>query len=117
VSKKILVVDDEVDVRMFLTTLLEENGYEVITADNGLAGYNLAKSEKPDLISLDLQMPDKTGTDFYRQFDRDPELSSTPIIVVSGLSGRYLAVKKAVAVFDKPIDKEEYLAAVKKAIG
>jgi CheY-like chemotaxis protein len=116
VSKKILVIDDEVDVRVFLTTLLEENGYEVISADNGLRGFELAKSERPDLVSLDLQMPDKSGTDFYRRLSRDSQLKDTPVIVVSALSGRYLAVKDAVAVFDKPIDPDEFLSAVAQAL-
>jgi CheY-like chemotaxis protein len=117
VGKKILVIDDEQDVRTFLVTLLEENGYEVISADNGLKGFELAQREHPDLVSLDLQMPDKSGTDFYRRASRDPDLKATPIIVVSALSGRYLAVKDAVAVFDKPIDPDEYLSAVAQAIG
>ena len=116
-AKKILVVDDEADVRLFLTTLLEQNGYETITAEDGLAALEVARRENPDLISLDLQMPDKTGTDFYKNLSRDPDLKETPIIVVSALSGRYLAVKRAVAVFDKPIDADEYLAAVRGAIG
>ena len=112
VSKKILVIDDEPDIRMFLTTLLAENGYETVTAADGLSGFEIAKREKPDLVSLDLQMPDKSGTDFYRRITRDPELKDTPIIVVSALSGRNLAVKGAVAVFDKPIDPDEYLTAI-----
>jgi CheY-like chemotaxis protein len=116
-GKKILVIDDERDVRVFLSTLLEQNGYEVLTAEDGLTGFELAQREKPDLVSLDLQMPDKSGTDFYRRLTRDPQLKKTPIIVVSALSGRYLAVKEAVAVFDKPIDPDEYLSAVAHALG
>jgi CheY-like chemotaxis protein len=115
-GKKILVIDDEPDVRLFLTTLLEEAGYETIEADNGLTGFEIAKQEKPDLVSLDLQMPDQTGTEFYKRLSRDSELKATPIIVVSGLAGRNLAVKNPVAVFDKPIDREEFLAKVAEAL-
>ena len=115
-SKKILVIDDEPDIRMFLTTLLAENGYETVTAADGLSGFEIAQREKPDLVSLDLQMPDKSGTDFYRRITRDPELKDTPIIVVSALSGRNLAVKGAVAVFDKPIDPDKFIEAVEKAL-
>ena len=116
-SKKILIIDDEQDVRLFLTTLLEENGYQTVTAEDGLAAFAVAQREKPDLVSLDLQMPNQTGTEFYKRMSRDPELKNTPIIVVSGLAGRNLAVKRPVAVFDKPIDRERFLAVVKETIG
>ena len=115
-SKKILVIDDEADVRLFLTTLLEENGYDTCTAENGVEGYAVAVKEKPDLVSLDLAMPNQTGTDFYRKLIKNKELKDTPIIVVSGLAGRHLAVSRPVAVFDKPIDRDEFLAAVARAL-
>jgi CheY-like chemotaxis protein len=115
-SKKVLVVDDEADVRTFLTTVLKKGGYETVTATNGAEGLAIARQEKPDVVILDLQMPDKTGTDFYRKLIKDKEIGGTPIIVVSGLAGRHLAVREPVAVFDKPIDPDEFLAAVEKAV-
>jgi CheY-like chemotaxis protein len=62
-------------------------------------------------------MPNQSGTDFYRRLMKDKELSDTPIIVVSGLAGRHLALKEPVAVFDKPIDPHEFGAAVDRALG
>ena len=62
-------------------------------------------------------MPRQSGTDFYRKLAGDKDLSRTPIIVVSGLAGRHLAVKKPEAVFDKPIVPAEFLAAVREALG
>ncbi len=115
-SKKILVIDDEADVRLFLTTLLEENGYATCTAENGVEGFEVAVREKPDLVSLDLAMPNQTGTDFYRKLIKNKDLRDTPIIVVSGLAGRHLAVSRPVAVFDKPIDRDEFLEAVARAL-
>ncbi|MGD8394968.1 MAG: response regulator [Candidatus Eiseniibacteriota bacterium] len=115
-SKTVLVIDDEADVRLFLTTLLEEHGYATLTAENGVEGFEIAERERPDLVTLDLQMPDQTGTDFYRRVTRHPELRTTPIIVVSGLAGRHLAVKDAIAVFDKPIDRDEFIEAVSRAL-
>ena len=109
--KKILVVEDEPDQRAYLTTLLKDNGYNVVTASDGRKALETARTEKPDLVILDIMMPDQTGTDFNRKLSRDKNLKDTPIIVVSGLSVRYLAVKKAVAVFDKPIVPEEFLVA------
>ena len=61
-------------------------------------------------------MPHETGTGFYRKFSRGKEYERTPVIVVSGLAGRELAVKKPAAVFDKPIDPDEFITAVKKAL-
>ena len=66
-SKKILVVDDEADVRRFLTAVLQKRGHETVTAADGREAYEIAERERPDLIILDLQMPDQTGTDFYRR--------------------------------------------------
>ncbi len=116
-AKKVLVVDDEQDVRIFLRTALKKNGYEVIVAHNGVEGLELARQEKPDLITLDLMMPKQTGTDMYRNLAKSKELRAIPIIVISGLSGRHLAVSKPFAVFDKPIDPDAFIATVKRAIG
>jgi CheY-like chemotaxis protein len=115
-SKKVLVVDDEADVRKFLTAVLEKHGYETLTAEDGTKALEVAKKERPDLVILDLHMPHETGTGFYRKFSRGKEYDDTPVIVVSGLAGRELAVRKPVAVFDKPIDPDEFIAAVKKAL-
>ena len=114
--KYILIVDDEDDVRMFLQTLLEDNDYETQTANDGDVAYKMCKERKPDLITLDLQMPHETGTRFYRSIMKNENLKDVPVIVISGLAGRHLAVSEAVAVFDKPVDKDELLEAVKKAL-
>jgi len=116
-SHKILVVDDEDDVRRFLTAVLEKRGYVVVTAEDGRQAYSIAEQQRPDLIVLDLQMPNKTGTDFYRRLTKHDELREIPIIVVSGLAGRHLAVSSAFAVFDKPINPDEFLATVERALG
>jgi CheY-like chemotaxis protein len=116
-SKRILVVDDEADVRRFLTAVLEKRGHETLTAADGVEAYDVVEREKPDLIILDLAMPHQTGTDFYRRLMRDRELSQIPIIVVSGLAGRHLALKEPVAVFDKPIDPEEFGDTVDRTLG
>ncbi|MFH1436872.1 MAG: response regulator [Pseudomonadota bacterium] len=115
-KKKIMVVDDEEDQLDFYSMVLEDSGYEVITAKNGKEALDAARREKPDLVVLDLMMPNQTGTDFYRKLSREKELKDTPIIVVSALSYRYLAVKRAAAVFDKPVDREKFLEAVGKAL-
>jgi CheY-like chemotaxis protein len=116
-SKKILVVDDEADVRAFLTAVLNKHGFETVTANDGHQALELIQSQSFDLVTLDLMMPNKTGTDFYRKVVKDKDLSQIPVIIVSGLPGRHLAVKEPAAVFDKPIDPDAFIAAVEKALG
>jgi CheY-like chemotaxis protein len=113
----ILVVDDEADVRTFLVAVLQKRGYETLTAADGREAFAVLQRDRPDLVILDLQMPNQTGTDFYRRLTKDRELSRTPVIVVSGLAGRHLAVKEPVAVFDKPIDPDEFGETVDRALG
>ncbi len=115
-SKRILVVDDEADVRTFLSALLKKNGYEVITADDGVEGLRLVKEENPALITLDLLMPKQSGTDMYRNLQKDKQLASIPVIVISGLAGRHLAVPAPLAVFDKPIQADKFIEVVDKAL-
>ena len=116
-TKKILVIDDEADVRTFLTAVLKRNGYETVTAANGLEALEVAREHKPDLITLDLMMPNKSGTDFYRNLAKDEELAKIPVIVISGTPGRHLAIKEPVAVFDKPINPIDFMDAVWRGLG
>jgi len=115
-AAKILVVDDEHDVRVFLSGVLEREGYATFVAGDGVEAFDMLEREKPDLVILDLQMPHQTGTDFYRRLTHHHELSEVPVIVVSGIAGRHLAVREPFAVFDKPIDESEFIAAVEKAL-
>jgi CheY-like chemotaxis protein len=115
-KKKILVLDDEKHIVTYLKTLLRQKGYEPISAFNVEEALEAAHREKPDLVILDLMMPKQTGTDFARRLSHDKDLKDTPIIVVSAIAGRELAVHKPVAVFDKPIDPDKFIEAVEKAL-
>ena len=115
--KKILVVDDEKDVVEFYRDLLEDNGYEVSFAYDGLKAMELVKREKPDLILLDLQMPEETGTGFYRKLHNKNDFKDIPIIIVSGLAGRNLAVSKSVVVIDKPPEEAKILEEIQRSLG
>jgi CheY-like chemotaxis protein len=117
VTKRILVVDDEPDVREFLSTYLEDVGYEIRTARDGVKAMDMVEQEKPDLILLDLMMPEETGTGLYRKLHHRKEFKDIPVIVISGVAGRDVAVSRSVPVFDKPIDKELLLKAIEEAIG
>jgi len=116
-SKKILVVDDDPNIMKYLETLFTDAGYQVVTAKDGRQAYEVFETERPDLISLDLDMPEQWGPRFYRQLRKNPEYKDTPVIVVSGLSGIDHAVKDAVANIKKPFDRDELLKVVKDTIG
>ncbi|MBI4963079.1 MAG: response regulator [Desulfomonile tiedjei] len=116
-SKKILVVDDEPHVVKYLTTFFNDCGYDTCSAGDGEQALEVLKEEKPDLVTLDLQMPNETGTRFYRNLMKDKEFKNVPVIVISGIPGRHLAVTKPIAVFEKPIDRDALLATIQKAIG
>ena len=127
--KKILIVDDEADVCQYLTTLFRDNGYEPLTAKDGEEGIQLARNEKPDLVTLDITMPKKSGIRFYREMKEDAELKKIPIIVVTGVTGygndpdefkKFLSTRKQVpppeGFMSKPIDRDELLEMVSKQL-
>jgi CheY-like chemotaxis protein len=116
-SKRVLVVDDEEDVRGFLQNLLEDNGYLVEIAEDGVKGMEAIKKQRPDLVLLDLLMPNETGTGLFRKLHNKEELKKIPIIVISGLAGRNVAVSKDVPVFDKPIDEKGLLNKIEEVLG
>ena len=115
--KKILVVDDEPHVVKYLTTFFEDCGYKTCSAGDGEKALEVLRQEKPDLVTLDLQMPNETGTRFYRNLMKDKAFKDIPVIVISGIPGRHLAVSKPIAVFEKPIDRDALIATIKKSIG
>lgn len=115
-AKKILVIDDDPNVAGYLTTLFEDNGYTTFQAENVQAGIEAARRERPDLITLDLEMPGDWGPRFYRKMSQDPDLKNTPVIVISGLSGNEYAIGKAVATLTKPFDREELLRIVQDTL-
>jgi CheY-like chemotaxis protein len=116
-KKTILVVDDEKDVVEYLTDLLEDNGYEVTPAYSGVEAMKSIAGERPDLILLDLLMPEETGTGLYRRLHHRKEYRDIPVIVISGLAGSYLAVSKSVPVIEKPPDEDRVLWEVAKVLG
>jgi CheY-like chemotaxis protein len=85
---KILVVDDELSLRLFIAAVFETAGYVTATAKNGAEGTQKAREMRPDLISLDLMMPGQGGLKMYRELKADPELAKVPVMVVSAVSGK-----------------------------
>jgi CheY-like chemotaxis protein len=85
-AKRVLVVDDELDMRTFLTTLLETSGYKPLSAADGKEGMEVAREKKPSVIILDVMMPNESGISMYRELKNDPVLKDVPVVMVSALS-------------------------------
>jgi len=128
-AKRILIIDDEPDMVTYLATLLEDNGYEILTASDGEEGLSKVKSDKPDLVSLDLLMPNKTGIKMFREMRKDSEIANIPVVMVTGFGKddvpsmdfkkwiQERAIRPPEAYIEKPVDPDVLLAAIKKAIG
>jgi CheY-like chemotaxis protein len=115
-AKKILIIDDDPIIVKYLKTLLEDNGYETCVATSSSEGLKVVRAEKPDLITLDLEMPGEWGPRFYRKLRQDKDLRNIPILVISGIDGDH-AIKDAVDFIPKPFDPDKVLGIVKKTIG
>lgn len=80
---KIVIAEDEPDIRDLIRFTLQFAGYEVFAGSNGEEGYELAKQEKPDIVLMDVRMPKMTGYEACRKIKADPELKDTPVIFLS----------------------------------
>jgi len=80
---KIVIAEDEPDIRELIAFTLRFAGHEVIAGANGQEGYDLTKQEHPDLAMFDVRMPKMTGYDACRKIKADPEISHTPVIFLS----------------------------------
>lgn len=81
--KKVLIVDDEPSLRFLIASTLEDEGYELIEAADGLEAYDLIKKEKPDLIILDVMMPGMTGYELCTKIKQDPKMREIIIIMLT----------------------------------
>jgi len=119
-QKKILVVDDEIQLIELVQTRLEANGYEVITANDGEEGLEKAKSEKPDLIILDVMMPKMDGYKVCSLLKNDEQYKNIPIILFTGKAQEdFEDVGKkagADAFITKPFDPPELLAKIEELL-
>ncbi|MEW6442614.1 MAG: response regulator [bacterium] len=120
-AKKILVIEDEEDIQSYMMTFFEDNGFQALGATNGSQGFDLAKKELPDVITLDISMPEKSGIKTLRELQQDPKTSRIPVVIVTGVSEEleaYIEHRKQIRppagyVF-KPIDTRELLETVNR---
>lgn len=128
-KKTILVVDDEKHIVTYLETLLRDNGYDTIAAPDGEVALKEMRTKKPDLVTLDITMPKMSGVRFYRELKEDPDLATTPVVIVTAVTGyggdpdefkKFISTRKQVPPPDgyvaKPIDKQELLDTIKRLL-
>ena len=123
--KYVLVVDDEPDVRSYLRSALEDAGFLVRTACDGLEALETIRRDPPDLISLDLVMPKHSGAKLYRELQKDKHLSKIPVLIVTGHArdelGRTdfeeLTMSGPGVYLEKPVRPVSYVAAVCRMLG
>jgi len=118
-GKIALIIDDEPDITTYHGTLLSDNGWEVRTANSGDDGLAIAKKETPDIVLLDVMMPERGGLSTLIGFRKDPTLNSVPVVLVTGIQesltadfGQFLDRFKKYnpdGYVEKPIDPESLL--------
>jgi two-component system, cell cycle response regulator DivK len=117
-TKRILVIEDQVDNLQILRDLLTNEGYQIIEAQDGEAGVKAAAVERPDLILMDIQLPLIDGYEATRRIKADPALSAIPIIVVTSYSLSGDEAKARAAGCDdfvaKPFSRRQLLAKVRE---
>ncbi len=115
-QKRILIVDDEQDIRTYLSALMEDEGYETVQAKDGLEAMQKLLAESPDIITLDISMPEKSGIKFFREIKTDDRWKHIPVIIVTGVSEdfkNFISSRHHVPApegfVSKPISREEIL--------
>ncbi len=120
-KKRILISDDDPEIRLILKTRLEKNGYEISTAEDGASALEKARSEKPDLIMMDVNMPPPNGYQACRQLKDDQELKKIPVVLLTAKtsdSDKFWGLESgADAYLTKPYSSEELLNKIRSLIG
>ncbi len=124
-QKFILVVDDEEDVRNYLSAALEDAGFRVKTAVDGSDAMEKIKQEKPDLISLDLVMPKHSGAKFYHELQKERQYSKIPVLIVTGHARddlgkadfESMTMSGSGVYLEKPVKPQSYVNAVSRLLG
>lgn len=124
-----LVVEDEPDYAQLIAEILQEDGYSVTTASDGMEAFDKVRAQRPDVITLDIQMPRKGGVQFYRELKSDPEFSEIPVVVVTGITRDDKDMENFVRTFlevehlpmpdaylEKPVESENLLSVVQDAL-
>lgn len=118
-KKKILVVDDEADIRDMLSQILDDMGYEVLLAEDGKEGLRKAQLLKPDLILLDISMPQMDGAEVCLELKQKKSTEKIPVVLMTALGERIdkLGTMREIGgfpTFVKPFDTEELIGTIRE---
>jgi len=123
-SAKILIIDDEPDIVTYLVAVLKSNGYTPSSTTNPNLGLEMAAEIKPDLICLDIMMPEKSGISIYTRLKKDRLLGRIPVLIISGVSRagefdfRSFVSDKSIpppeGYLEKPIIIDQYLRLIRE---
>jgi CheY-like chemotaxis protein len=119
-GQTILVVEDHKDSCLWISAVLRQSGYRPVEAGDGALAVRLARSERPDLILLDMHLPCGGGEFVLESLKKVPACAKIPVIIMSGdleLDEAELEEKGAVAVFRKPVEVHTFLRAIKEWAG
>jgi two-component system alkaline phosphatase synthesis response regulator PhoP len=128
-EKTVLIVDDEPDVRSYLSRILEDAGFRVLTAADGEEALRLIRERKPDFISLDLVMPNKTGHKLLYELRKDRHLARIPVLIVTAHARDDMGKGDLKDIMDnkiisgpsvyleKPVRPRDYVRCVRRALG
>jgi len=118
-----LVVEDEPDVATFIAEVLADNGFSVFTAADGAEAMRLLRAERPDLVTLDISIPEKSGVRCYKEMRDDTSFDRTPVVMVTGIQPsfeRFIHTRRQVpppeGYVAKPFTAEDLIAAVSRAL-
>ena len=128
-KKKILFVDDELDMRIFLSTVLKTGGFEAVPARNAIEGIQKARERVPDLIIMDVMMPQAGGVTLFQELKKDDRLKHIPVIMLTGVSEKAFShhlkmlnirvgesLPPPDAYVEKPLDPEKLIAKIKELL-
>ena len=123
VKKRFLVIDDDSDVLAYLSTWLADHDFIVDIAHDGIEATAKLKEHRPDLITLDIIMPNETGIKFYREIKKDPQYASVPVIIITGIMTEFedfISHRRTVPPPDgyisKPFKEEELSNSIKEVL-
>jgi two-component system phosphate regulon response regulator PhoB len=128
--KKVLIVDDDADIRKLVSKLVEKAGYEAVVAKNGVEGMDEVREDAPDLIILDVLMPKQSGIRMYRELKTEEPFRNIPVIVLSAIAPKSFfrsqqvldefrgqSVPQPEAYMEKPEEPEELIELMKRILG
>lgn len=119
-SNKILVIDDSKVIRMRVKDMLPEGNFEIIEAKDGLEGFNLIKTQNPNLIMLDFLLPKMSGWEVYQEIQKQQQFRSIPLVLMSGrkeeVTDKISEPFEHFSFVEKPFDREQLVSAIRDAM-